>query len=311
VLDGSEADGLGEVVVRPIAEWDDRVLETADVIAVPASDQLPDELLDTASRCRLIAIFGTGTDGLSVDHATELGIPVANTPRIATVSVADLTMALLLAVARRLSHARELAERGRVVGPDQSLGFNLEGRVLGLVGFGEIGKLVAARARGFGMDAIYCRSRSPEASADPRHRSIDEVLERSDVVSLHTPLTTATAGLIDSAAIARMKRGAILINTARAGLLDEDALIAALESGQLDGAGLDVYADEPERPERLLSHGKIVLTAHVGGATSETRVRMAAGLLDILGAAARGELPATLVNTDVRDAPTLRIAQAA
>jgi phosphoglycerate dehydrogenase-like enzyme len=161
--------------------------------------------------------------------------------------------------------------------------------------------MVATRAEAFGMRVVYCRSRAPEpGEPDGRHRSLDQVLAEADVLSLHAPASHRTRHIIDATSIARMRSGALLINTARSALVDERALLAALDAGKLGGAGLDVYDGEPEPPIRLLQHPKVVLTAHIGGATVDTRTRMREALRAVLQEAVNGSLPITTVNGDVK-----------
>jgi glyoxylate reductase len=300
-LDDADSAALGEVTIHPIGRWSRELAAGVDALAVAASDLVPTELLHAATSCRVLAVFGTGTDGIDLEAATTAGIAVANTPGIATGSVADLTFGLLLSLSRQLGRARRMAEQGEVVPPEEELGFDLNGRTLGLVGFGDIGAAVAKRAEAFEMRVVYCRSRPPEAGGgDGRHRSFEQVLAEADVLSLHAPATESTRHIIDAAALARMRPGAVLINTARSALVDERALLAALDSGQLGGAGLDVYDGEPQPPTQLLRHPNVVLTAHVGGATLETRNRMRERLRQILREATSGSLPATTVNGQVK-----------
>jgi glyoxylate reductase len=196
-----------------------------------------------------------------------LGVTITNTPGVLTEATADLTMALLLAVTRRIVEGDDEVRTTKRCEwePLKLLGSSLQGKRLGIIGMGRIGNAVAVRARAFGMDVIGTRSGEP----------IDELLESSDIISLHAPLTATTRHIIDAAALARMKRGSYLINTARGPLVDEHALCDALESRHLRGAGLDVYEFEPAVNPRLLSMPNVVVVPHIGSATDEARNAMA------------------------------------
>ena len=224
-------------------------------------------VLESNPNLRIVANFAVGYNNIDVEAARELGVIVTNTPGVLTEATADLTMALILAVTRRLIEGD--AEVRRTLRcewePLHLLGTSLQGKRLGIIGMGRIGSAVAERARAFGMETIGVRRGEP----------IDELLATSDVVSLHAPLTPETFHLIDAAALAKMKRGAFLINTARGKLVDEAALCDALERGHLGGAGLDVYEDEPRVSPRLLALPNVVALPHIGSATEETRSSMA------------------------------------
>lgn len=251
-----------------------------------------------------VAQMAVGYDNIDVTAAEELGIPVANTPGVLTAATADLTFALLLSCARRIveSHAYTLAGRFRTWGPElfcgASVGPGPDGtrRTLGIVGYGRIGQAVARRARGFDMEVLV-HTRRPESVADPDVRvvELDELLERADFVTLHVPLTDGTRHLIDAAALRRMKSTAILVNTARGPVVDEAALVAALRSNEIGGAGLDVYEREPELARGLTEAPNVVLLPHIGSATHETRDRMAVMAADAAIAFANGGTPEHLV----------------
>jgi glyoxylate reductase len=245
------------------AELLDRV-GGADGLICLLGDRIDDELLARAPSLRVVANFAVGLDNVDLAATRRRGVAVTNTPDVLTDATADLTMALLLAVARRIVEAEALARSGEWRGwePDQLLGVELSGRTLGIVGMGRIGRAVARRAEGFGLRVL---------SGVP----LDELLAASDFVSLHVPLTEKTRGMIGARELALMKPGAILINTARGACIDEAALIAALESGRLGGAGLDVYAAEPAIPEALRRQRRAVLLPHIGSATDRARARMA------------------------------------
>lgn len=236
-------------------------------------------LLDRLPRLRVVANYAVGYDNIDVDTLRERGVAVANTPDVLTDATADLTWALILAATRRLREAERLAREGDWVWhPTLLLGMGLDGRTLGILGAGRIGQAVGRRAVPFEMTVRYWdRSVKSEFEAEVGARRVDslpEILSVSDVVSVHLQLDEETAGLIGRDEIAAMKEGSVLINTARGGIVDEEALCEALESGHLRAAGLDVYEDEPTIPECLKRQDNVVLLPHVGSATYATRRRM-------------------------------------
>lgn len=243
------------------------ILADADAAITLLSDPITRRVLESNPNLRIVSNFAVGTNNIDVDAARELGVTVTNTPGVLTEATADLTMALLLAVTRRVVEGdREVRETGRSPWePLKLLGASLQGKRLGILGMGRIGSAVATRARAFGMDILGVR----------RGESIDELLATSDVLSIHAPLTRETHHIIDAAALARMKPGAYLVNTARGPLVDEDALCDALDRGQLRGAALDVYEHEPAVNPRLLAMPNVVVVPHIGSATEEARNAMA------------------------------------
>ena len=243
------------------------ILAEADAAITLLQDPITRRVLESNPNLRIVSNLAVGYNNIDVAAARELGITVTNTPGVLTEATADLTMALLLAVMRRIVEGdQEIRTEGRCEWePLKLLGASLQGKRLGIIGMGRIGSAVAARARAFGMDILGVRSGEP----------IDELLATSDIVSIHAPLTRETQHLIDANALAKMKRGAYLINTARGPIVDEDALCNALESGQLRGAGLDVYEREPEVNPRLLTMKNAVIVPHIGSATEEARNAMA------------------------------------
>jgi glyoxylate reductase len=247
------------------------------------TDRVDAPLLEGAPRLRAIANMAVGTDNIDVEAAAARGIPVGNTPDVLTDATADLAFALLLALARRIVPGAELVRSGawRTWEPAGDLGADLAGAVLGIVGWGRIGQAVARRAEGFGLEVVH----SSRSSGVP----LDELLERADFVSLHTPLTPETRHLIDARALARMKRSALLVNTARGGVVDQDALREALMAGTIAGAALDVTEPEPLPADHpLLEAPNLLVVPHVGSATVRTRARMAAMAVDNLLAALDG-----------------------
>jgi glyoxylate reductase len=241
-----------------------------------------------------VANYGAGYDLVDVEAARRRGVVVTNTPGVTSAATADLTMALLLAVRRRLVAGDLFVRSGRWGSgwADEPLkGDEVTGSTLGIVGLGRIGGAVAQRARGFDLRVLYTRSR-PDGSPD--FRRLDELLAEADMVSLHLPLTDATRGLIDAEKLALMRDGACLINTSRGQIVDEPALVAELVSRRLQ-AGLDVFAEEPHVPAELFDLPNVVMTPHLGTATAATREAMTRVLVDNLLAVARGERPPNAV----------------
>ena len=234
------------------------------------TDSVDRGVIEVATELRVVANVGVGYNNIDVAAAREKGIVVTNTPDILTDATADFTMALILAVTRRLGEGERLIRRAEWKGwaLDQLLGMQLGGKQLGIIGFGRIGRAVAARAAAFGMTIVH-------ASRKGDNLPLDRLLSTSDVVSLHVPLTPETRHLIGQPELARMKRTAYLINTTRGPVVDEGALAWALKNRLIAGAALDVYEREPEIEPDLLSLENVVLAPHLGSATSETRTAMA------------------------------------
>jgi lactate dehydrogenase-like 2-hydroxyacid dehydrogenase len=252
-------------------------------------------LLEKAPRLRVVSNMAVGVDNVDLAACTERGIPVGHTPGVLTEGTADLTMALLLATARRLPEASRDARQGRWTTwePDGWLGADLAGATLGIVGMGQIGTAVAQRANAFGLRLVY-HNRSPrpeiERQLGARPLALDDLLRQSDFVSLHVPLTAETRGLIDQRALRLMKPAAILINVARGPVADSNALYRALHEGQIAAAGLDVTDPEPLPPsDPLYSLPNCLIVPHIGSATINTRRRMAELACDNLLAGLAGE----------------------
>jgi glyoxylate reductase len=247
----------------------------ADAVVTMLHDRVDGAFLDAAGdQLQVVANVAVGYDNVDVAAARERGVTVTNTPGVLTDATADLAIALLLAITRRIGEGERLMRSGApwAWSIDFMLGRGLRGKTLGIVGYGEIGRATAARARAFGLDVIYTkRSRG----ADPGQVELPELLERSHIVSLHCPLTPETRHLIDAGALARMRDDAYLINTARGPVVDEAALAAALRDGVIAGAGLDVFEREPEVHPGLPGLDNVVLIPHLGSATVETRTAMA------------------------------------
>ena len=268
-----------------------------DVLCPTVSDKVDAAVIAGGSRVTLIANYGVGFDHIDLAAAKAKGIAVSNTPGVLTDATADIAMTLLLMAARRAGEGERELRDGRWTGwrPTHMIGSALKGKVLGLVGMGRIAIATARRARhGFGMTIAYYGRRpcEPAVAAELEaefYPSLHTLLRASDFVSLHVPGGAATENLVDAEAIAQMKPGAYLINTARGGIVDHDALAAALDSGHLAGAGLDVYPHEPQVPAALLGLENVVLLPHLGSANAETRIAMGMKALANVEAFANGE----------------------
>lgn len=254
-------------------------MRDTDVLVPTVTDRIDAGMIDECGgRLGLIANFGAGIEHIDLAAARTRKIIVTNTPGVFTDDTADLTMMLILSVPRRLGQGSRLVRDGTWTGwaPTQLLGRSIGGKRLAIVGMGRIGQAVAHRARAFGMDVTYHNRRplpgSIETMLGVRYEpDLDRLLTEADIVSLHCPASAETHHLLDSRRIALLKPGAFIINTARGDLIDEDALIAALQSGQLGGAGLDVYAREPAVDPRLIALPNVVTLPHLGSATVEGR----------------------------------------
>jgi glyoxylate reductase len=269
------------------------------------TEKVDRELLDAAGpSLRIVAQVAVGYDNIDVPACTERGVAVTNTPGVLDETTADFAWALLMAVARRLIEADRLARSGewRQWNLDFLCGTDVWGKTLGIIGFGRIGKAMARRAAGFGMRVIYnSNSRAPEAiekELRAEYRTKDQVLEQSDFLSLHVPLNAATRGLIGPSELARMKRSAFLINTTRGPVVQEAALVEALERGTIAGAALDVFEREPIISDGL-RRDNVVLAPHLGSASVETRTKMAMIAVENAIAFFDGKRPPTILNPEV------------
>jgi D-3-phosphoglycerate dehydrogenase len=270
------------------------VARDADAILVTYA-KLPGDLLRQLRRCKAIGRFGLGVDNIDIAAAAELGITVTYVPDYCIQEVSDHAMALLLALARKVSQSNALVQTGRWDMPAVVPIHRLAGRVLGLVSFGNIPRALAPKAKAFGLRVVAHDPYVPQhalAAAGVESMSFDRLLEISDFVSIHAPLLPATRGLFNAEVFRKMKQGASLINTARGPLVDEDALLAALDSGRLAGAALDVVAVEPlPKGSRLIGRDNVVLTPHTGfysvEALNELQTKCAADVARVLS----GEKP--------------------
>ena len=264
----------GDAAIAP-DELRARVADKKALVSL-LTDAIDRTVIDAAPKLKVIANVAVGFNNIDVAYATSRGVVVTHTPDVLTESVADFTWALILAITRRLAEGERVVRSGAWKGwaLDFMLGTELKGKQLGLVGVGRIGRAVAARAPVFGMRVVYTEPRDIDLP-DAENVSLDRLLNTSDIVSLHVPLLPETRHLIDKKSLARMKRSAYLINTARGPVVDEAALAWALQHHLLAGAALDVYENEPAVHPELLMLDNVLLVPHLASATTETRTAMA------------------------------------
>jgi len=270
--------------------------------AVLAGGAFSRKLIERAPNLKIISNYGAGYDRVDVDAADERGVIVTNIPDSTAYSTAELAFGLMLSVRRRIAELDSMVRTmtgADVFGMGRHMGHNLRGAVLGIVGMGRIGGVLAEMAGAFGMKVIYHNRRRIEGREED-WRTLEELLREADVVSLNCPLSGETRGLIGTREFSMMKKGAVLINTARGAVVDRDALIAALRSGQLGGAGLDVYPDEPNVPDELKELANVVLTPHIGTNTHEARRDMAQAAAARILCVKEGRIPENIVNRNLR-----------
>lgn len=280
---------------------------------VPARWQVTDSLLAQCPSLLCVSSGGAGYDTVDVTACTRAGVAVVNQAGANAASVAEMTFALLLSLVKRLRESQAALQAGTAASREALMGREIDGRTLGIVGIGEIGRRVARVAAGFGMRVLACDPLLPPEEIRARGAepiSLPQLLEQADVVSLHCPLNDETRGMIGAEAYAMMRPGALFISTARGGIHDEQALLAALQDGRLAGAGLDVWSQEPPPPGHgLLLRSDVVATYHTGGVTHEGRRKVAQGsasqIMDMLA----GRRPARLLNPEVWPRFLERLAQ--
>jgi D-3-phosphoglycerate dehydrogenase len=291
----------GKEILREHAEVDDRRGITAeelfqvvggyDALIVRGRTKLPRPVFEAATQLKVIGRAGIGVDNIDLAAANAHGVMVVNSPHATTIAVAEHTLALLLAMVRSIPKADAAMKSGQWI-KNQLEGVEINGKVLGVIGMGAIGGAVAEKASALGMEVI---GYDPLISGKDVHghnakpASLSEVYAQSDIITLHVPLTRETRGMIDGQALAHMKRGVRLICTARGGVIDETALLGALESGQVDGAALDVYAKEPPGMTALVTHPSVICTPHIGAQTIEAQARASVDIAQEVLAALKGE----------------------
>jgi len=311
ISDELEASGVERLrqAGADVVELQDRkrlpeVIGEFDALIVRSSTQVTADLLEKGKRLKVVGRAGIGVDNVDVPKATELGILVVNAPTANLLSATEHTFALLLALARSVP-AADARLKQKVWDRKSFVGQELYGKTLGIVGLGQIGTRVAARAKAFEMKVVAYDPFLDAAAArriDVELLSIDELLPLADAVTFHTPLTPETRGLLGAGRIAKLKRGALVINCGRGGVVDEAALLAGLESGQVGGAGLDVFAQEPPQSWDLIRHPRVVATPHIGAQTREAQERIAAQISEMVLAALNGSLAIAAVNLPFRTA---------
>ncbi|NLV92347.1 MAG: D-glycerate dehydrogenase [Firmicutes bacterium] len=279
-------------------------VKEADALLCLLTDTIDEELLAVNPNLKVVSNYAVGYNNIDVQAATKRGIPVCNTPGVLTDATADTAWALLMAAARRVVEADRFVREGKFKGwgPMLMLGADVTGKTLGLVGMGRIGQAMAQRATGFEMKILYYDvQRYPEAEEKygAVYRPLEELLAESDFVSLHVPLLPSTHHIIGEKELELMKPSAILVNSARGPLIDEAALVKALQERKIAAAGLDVFENEPELAEGLAELDNVVLLPHLGSATYDTRDRMAVLAANNLLAVLRNESPAHCVNPEV------------
>jgi lactate dehydrogenase-like 2-hydroxyacid dehydrogenase len=253
----------------------------ADVLVSTVADPVSGRVLGSRPDLRMVAQYGVGVNNVDLAAAEASDVVVTNTPGVLTDATADFTWALLLAAARHVTAADQYVRDGQFERWETTLllGTELADKTMGIVGLGRIGAAVARRALGFGMDVVYHNRERANPTVERQvgadYVSLDELLATSDVVSLHCPLNDASHHLIDADALTRMKDSALLVNTARGAVVDEAALAEALEAGEIAGAALDVFEEEPDVHPGLLDRERVVLAPHLGSATTEARMKMA------------------------------------
>jgi glyoxylate reductase len=288
-------------------------LANADAVLSMITDKIDAKAIAGAPRLRVISNMGVGVDNIDLEAATRAGIAVGHTPGVLTEATADLAFGLLMATARRIAEADRHVRAGkwRTWGPMTMLGHDVHSSTLGLIGFGAIGQAMARRATGFGMRVLYLKHSSSKLKTPHDARlanaiavSLPRLLAQSDYVSIHVPLTAKTRHMIGAREFAAMKPGAILINTARGAVVEQAAMVAALKSGRLAGAGLDVTDPEPiAHRDQLLRFDNVVITPHIGSASIATRASMAAIAVDNILTGLSGRIPRWCANPAVRLRP--------
>jgi glyoxylate reductase len=271
-----------------------------------ATDTIDTEVLNAVPNLRIVSNVAVGLNNIDVAAATRLGILVTNTPGVVTETTADFAWALLMAAARRVAEADRFVRGGqwKVWRFQLLLGHDVHGKTLGIIGLGNIGKAVARRAKGFGMSVQYCGSGRviPGAESEgAREVTFETLLSTSDFISVHVPLLPATKHLLNDRAFALMKPNCIFVNSSRGPVVDEKALVRALQTEKIAGAGLDVFEREPELEPELLKLENVVLAPHIGSSSRETRMKMCMMAVENVLAGVKGERPPNLVNPEALD----------
>ena len=270
------------------------------------TEKIDGDLMDLSGPgLKVISNYAVGFDNINIDDATKRGIVVTNTPcNEVNEAVAEHTWALILSLARRIVEADESVRRGSYSGwdPGTFLGTSLKGKTLGIVGLGRIGSMVAKRAKGYEMNLLYTqrkKNESLEQELDIKFETFDKLLTKSDFVTLHVPLSNETRGMINKESLSKMKKGSYIVNTARGGIVREDDLVEALREGNLKGAALDVFENEPNVHPELIGMENVVLTPHIASATRKVRDKMCHMAFDAIIQVLEGKKPDNIVNGNV------------
>lgn len=292
---------------NPISKRDiiERITDKDGLISL-LSDAIDGEVINTGSNLKIIANYAVGYSNIDIAEATRRKIPVTNTPGVLTETTADLTFALMLSAARRIVEADRFLKAGKFRGwtPTLFLGNDIHNKILGIVGFGRIGKAVARRAKGFNMNILYYEperlSEDIEKEYCAEYRNLDALLKESDFICLHVPLNESTHHLISEKQFSIMKKTAYLINVARGPVVDENALVNALKNKKIAGCALDVFENEPAVAKELVSAPNTVLVPHIGSASVETRTKMALMAAEnIIAVLVKNEKPPNIVNPGI------------
>ncbi len=279
-------------------------LKGKDGLLCLLTDSIDADVINSEPKLKMISSYAVGYNNIDVEAATKRGIPVSNTPGVLTDATSDMAWALLFSVARRIVEADKFTRAGKFKGwgPMLMHGQDVTNRTLGVVGAGRIGTAFALKSKGFNMNVLYVdekKNETLEKEVNAKKVTFDEILKKSDFISLHVPLMPSTHHLIGEKELKMMKKDAILINTSRGPVVDEQALVFALKEKQIFGAGLDVYEHEPEITEELKKLDNIVLQPHSSSATIETRTKMAVMAAENMVAGLKGEIPTNCVNKEV------------
>ncbi len=298
-------DGLkdeGKAILAEQAQVDDRngisadelleIIGEYDAVIVRSRTKITAKVLEAAKNLKVIGRAGVGVDNIDLEAARERGITVVNAPQAATQAVAELVIGMMFALARSLTKADAAMKRGEWI-KKKLLGTELHGKTLGIIGMGRIGSRVGQLAKALGMEIVGYDPLIPAEEIERRGakplQTLDELYAVADVITLHVPLTPQTRGMIGKEAFGKMKRGVIVLCAARGGVIDEDALLEALESGQVSGAGLDVFAKEPPGATPLVTHPNVLATPHIGAQTAEAQRRVAIDIATEVLAALNGK----------------------
>jgi len=278
-----------------------REIEDCSAMISLLSDKIDEEVLDAAGNLKVVANYAAGYNNIDIQAAKSRRVMVTNTPGVLTNATGEIAFALLITLTRKIIEADQFTRRGKFIGWDPLLflGDELNGKTIGIIGMGRIGRDMAFKCRAFGMNVIYYNRKPVDESIERELKAsyvgFEELIENSDVISIHTPLTDQTYHMLEEKAFSIMKKGVYIINTSRGEVIDEKVLVNELKSGKVKGAGFDVYEFEPEITKDLLTMSNVVLLPHIGSATIETRNKMSEMVAENVIAALEGRIPENLV----------------